>query len=435
MKFLTQGQKVKYIRKKLNMKQHELVSECITRPFISMIESGKRNLTYDVANTLIREFNKRSEELGVTLDIDTEYLLRSQSEDANIYCLGKLENYDINDVIDEVLQISNEFNLLGVKAIAYKTIGDSYFDKGNYIESFVNYTNAIDIYKDTHQDKTIPYIYWRMALCKANLLQYKEALSYFNLARHYSLIYNDTNVREISLYHIAKCYKKLNKIDLAKIHINNYLSVCNKNENFNYYVYANILKANCYETEKKFDTVIDIYNCLINEISDFKSSLLGIIYNNLGLAYFRKNDFKTSINYFEMSEKLRYEVDKANLSHTLIEKSIALSKQELYAEAIKTLELGLINAEQYSDIEYLLKGNYILADIYNILNDTEKLENVYLKIVDLLKDTNSADLILIYNKLSIMYLNQNKLNESKRYLILSKDTLNKTTYLLYNENL
>jgi tetratricopeptide (TPR) repeat protein len=435
MEFLTTGEKVKLIRKQLKMKQHDLQDENITRGLISMIEINKRELQHDVAIKFIEKFKKRAISIGVTLNIDENYLLRSPIEDAEIYCLEKIENNNIGDIFDELIQISDEFKLATVKAIAYKKFGDAYFNKGHYIESFVNYTNAIDIYKDIKQDKTIPYIYWRIALCKANLLQYKEALSYFNLSRHYALVYNHAEVKEFSLYHIAKCYKKLNKIDLAKIHINNYLSICNKDENFNYYVYANILKANCYEIEEQFDTVIYIYKCLIDEISDLKSPLLGIIYNNLGLAYFHKDDFRTSMNYFEMAEKLRGEIDKANLSHTLIEKSIVLSKQGLYFETIETLELGLINAESYNDIEYLVKGNYMLADIYVILNDTQNLEKVYLRITDLLKNTNSIDLILIYNKLSSMYLNQNNITESKRYLLLSENFLNKNRNLLYHGNI
>jgi tetratricopeptide (TPR) repeat protein len=431
MKFLNQGQKIRKLRNELRLKQEDLISENITRPLISMIEVGKRNLTYAATNAIIEKFNKKAKELEINLDVDINYLLRSQSEDANIYCLEKLENNNIHDIFNELIQISDEFDLLEVKAKIYKKMGDSWFDECNYIESFVNYTNAIDIYKGINQDKAIAYIYWKIALCKANLLQYKEALSYFNLARDYAAVYNDIDINEISIYHIAKCYKKLNKIDLAKVHINNYLSICNKDKNFNYYVYANILRANCYEIEEQFDTVIEIYNCLIDEVSDSKSNLLGIIYNNLGLAYFYKDDLKTSVSYFEMAEKLRCEIDKANLSHTLIEKSIVFSKQGLYVEAIKTLELGLINAENYSDVEYLVKGNYMLADIYKILNDAQNLEMVYLRITDLLKNTNSIDIILIYNKLSSMYLDQNNITESKKYLSLSEYFIVKNSNLLY----
>ncbi|MDR3598750.1 helix-turn-helix domain-containing protein [Clostridium sp.] len=435
MRFLTQGEKIRTLRATLNMKQQDLASENITRPFISMIEVGKRNLTYDTANSIIEKFNNKAIELEINLDIDIHYLLRSQSEDASIYCLEKLKNNNIDEIFNEVIKISTEFNLLEVKSATYKAMGDSYFDKKNFVESFINYINAIDIYKDINENKDISYLYWKSALCKAYLLQYKEALSYFSLSRHYSLLYNDTKTKDISLYHIAKCHMKLNNINLARIHINNYLSICNKDENFNYYVNANILKANCYEIEKKFNDAIDIYKSLIEDLIDSQISSLGIIYNNLGLAYSHKNNFKASIKYFEMAIKFRTEYDEANLSHTLIEKSIVLLHQELYFDAIETLKLGLKYAEAYNDLEYLVKGNYLIARIYNILNDNDNLEKTYLKIADLLKDTDSNDLILIYNDLASMYLNKNNIVEANHYLFLSKEVINKSPNLLYHKNI
>jgi tetratricopeptide (TPR) repeat protein len=435
MVFLTQGEKIKMLRKKLKMNQQDLVSERITRPFISMLESGKRRLTYITADAIIKKFNKRAEELGISFEEDVNFLLRSKSEDAYIYCLKKLKNNNINVIIDEILHICDEFNLMEIKSAALKTMGDWYFDKKKYTDAFIKYTNAVDICKDIKQNNDAPYLYWRCALCKANLLQYKEALFYFQLSHHYGSIYDDSYIKDISLYHIAKCYKKLSKINLAKAYINNYLTVCNKNENFKYYIYAIILKANCYEIEEKFDTVIDIYMNLINEISDSRSPFLGLIYNNLGLAYYYKADFKKSMTYFEMAEWLRKTMDKANLSHTLIEKSIVLSKQGLYDKAVETIEAGIIEAKKYNDVEYLVKGNYMLADIYSALNDTGRLEEAYLRIADLLKNTHSIDLILIYNKLSIMYLVQNKINKSNMYLMLSNDLINKNGKLLYNVNI
>jgi tetratricopeptide (TPR) repeat protein len=435
MKFLTQGEKIRVLRARLNMKQQDLTSENITRPFISMIEVGKRNLTYDTANSIIEKFNSKASELDINLDIDTHYLLRSQSEDASIYCLEKLKNNAIDEIFNQIMEISSKFNLLEIKSAAYKAMGDSYFDKKNFMESFINYINSIDIYKNLNKNKDIPYLYWKSALCKAYLLQYKEALYYFSLSRHYSLLYNDTKTKDISLYHIAKCYMKLNDINLAMIHVNNYLSICNKDENFSYYVNANILKANCYEIETKFDAAIHIYKSLIEEIMDSQITQLGIVYNNLGLAYSHKNDFETSIEYFEMAIKFRTEHDKANLSHTLIEKSTVLLYQELYFDSIETLKLGLKYAEACNDLEYLVKGNYLIAHIYDILNDNDNLEKTYLKIADLLKDTDSNDLILIYNELASMYLNKNNIVEANRHLFLSKKVINKNSNLLYYKNI
>ena len=84
-----------------------------------------------------------------------------------------------------------------------------------------------------------------IGLCKARASKYKDALSYFDICERYSIMYKDTKTQQLVLYDIALCYKKINKFDLALKNIEKYLLSSNKEDNF--YFYANILKANCYE--------------------------------------------------------------------------------------------------------------------------------------------------------------------------------------------
>jgi len=49
MKFLSMGEKVQKLRDQLNLKQEDLVSENVTRGLISMIETGRREITYKTA--------------------------------------------------------------------------------------------------------------------------------------------------------------------------------------------------------------------------------------------------------------------------------------------------------------------------------------------------------------------------------------------------
>jgi len=91
MKFLTNIEKLKSTRKYLKMSQEDLVDENLTRGLISMIEIGKREITSNVALKLVEKFQKRAKELNIELKIDNGFLLRSPSEDAELYCLKKLE--------------------------------------------------------------------------------------------------------------------------------------------------------------------------------------------------------------------------------------------------------------------------------------------------------------------------------------------------------
>ena len=151
------------------------------------------------------------------------------------------------------------------------------------------------------------------------------------------------------------------------------------------------------------------------------------------------NDFENSIKYFNMAELFKYKFDRPTLSHTHIEKSHVFIKQRLYNKAIESIKEGLNNAVNYDDMEYLIKGNFMLSRIYEILDDYDRLEKVYLELVRILKKAceihNTSDLSLVYNKLSLIYLSKGNTANTKKYLLLSQDTIrsyNDSTYYSIN---
>jgi len=421
MIFLTPSQKVKSTRKYLKMKQEDLTDENITRGLISMIEIGKRDLSNNVASRLVEKFKKRAKELDILLEIDINFLLRSPSEDAELYCLKRFKEVNIDSDILEILEIANKFDLSNIKAIAYSELGEYHFNNKNYDEAFFNYNNSIDIFKNIKQNENIPYLYLRIGLCKAILLHYTEALSFFNLSEQYAKIYNDKTTLKRAMYNGVKCYVALNKIETALKNIEIFLNLCTKKEDHIRYINANILKANCYEAIENFNTAIDIYTNLLTENIDSNNYLLGYIYNNLGLAYLNKNDFNNSLKFFNKAEKFRINIDKENLSHTLIEKSGVFIKQGLYNEAIELIESGLKLAESFSDYDSLIKGNYELIRIYKNLNDSSNLKKTYLTTANLFNTLKKySELVSIYINLSIIYLDENNIEEAKKYLLMSQ---------------
>lgn len=416
MNFLTPSEKIKQTRKFLKMKQEDLQDENVSRGLISMIETDQRLLAKNVAIKLVEKFKQKAKELDISFEIDENFLLRSPAEDAELYCLKKLAGSIINE---EILEIASKFNLLEIKASFYCKKGDFYLARKDYDKAFINYNDSMSIYSDIKQHELIPHLYFRIGLCKARACKYNDALSYFDICQRYSLMYKDTKTQQLVLYDIALCYKKINKFELALETIQKYLFFCSKEDNF--YYYANILKANCYEALGKYDIVIEIYTSLISKISKPEDPLLVYIYNNLGLVYLDKADFNTSLEYFEMAEKIVLHNENPNLCHTLIEKSELFFRQQLYPDAIKTITLGLKYAEAYNDYEYLLKGNYNLLRIYESMDDISNLKKVYLIIADLLKvNNNSSELTSIYVKLSLIYLNENDIEQAKKCLVLSQ---------------
>lgn len=82
----------------------------------------------------------------------------------------------------------------------------------------------------------------------------------------------------------------------------------------------------------------------------------------IGEIYMEQSNFEESLKYFDKAEKIRR--DKDLLVHTLIEKANVYIKMKLNDKALQLLEEGLEILHKNNDIEYILKGNYKLIDVY-----------------------------------------------------------------------
>lgn len=423
MEFLSIGEKVKNLRKQLKMKQQDLQCDNITRAFISMIEIGKRVPGIDTAKYLINSFKNRAAELGVTLDVDYLYLTRSAGEDAHIYCTKKLKTINkIND-IKEIIDIGKEYNLEDILADSYLSLAEVYFQNNNFMEAFINYTNALNFYRNIGSLYMESILYNKFGLCKLKQLQFDEALNYFKIANLHATNQNIEDIKKRSFYNIAICNKKLNRISDALNSLDICLSLLDKELDFSLYITVKTLEANCYESQGLIDRSIEILTNLIKDFKDPSHRLLGLIYNNLGSYYLQKCSFRKSLGYFNMSYKIRKNSDKNMLGRTLIEKSLVYIKQNSYKQAINLLKKGILLVCKNNDLAYQLKGYYTLADIYTDLRIYDEAEKVYMALLNLFKDNNvhvSRDEIIKINvKLSCLYLGENnniKLKEVLQYL-------------------
>ncbi|MDP4090317.1 MAG: tetratricopeptide repeat protein, partial [Bacillota bacterium] len=262
----------------------------------------------------------------------------------------------------------------------------------------------------------------KIGLCKIRNLQYEDALAYFEVCENHAEIYDDKKTYQLVLYDKALCYKKLNKLELAVETIDKYLNFKDRKDTPTFYIYASMIKANCYDEMSKFDRAIEIYNMLISQISEDSTPLTGLVYSALGTVYLHKEDFDASLRCFEKSLQIRSVIDRSNLSHTLIEMAELFLKQKLYYEAINTIKSGLAEAESYKDYEYMLKGNNKLANIYEDLKDTAGMKEVYVTIADLLKTTKDyKELVSVYVKLALIYIDENDNDTAKEYLKRSQE--------------
>lgn len=420
MIFFTTGEKIKNLRKKFGMRQQELENENLTRAFISMIETGKRGLSKDTARVIAEKINNKAIKLGMSLNIDEEYLLRSPGEDAEIYCVEKLNGIPTIDEIDVIIDIAKKYNLLKVEARAYRTLGDYYFDNKDYINASIDYILSVDTFKDTDDRSLLGYLYNRLGLCRSEQSEYTRAAAFFDRANYYSTIHKNRNIEKSSLYNIAKVYKELSSFDKALNSIDKYLLLCDKKNEFSNYIHANILKANCYSSKGNIDKSLLIYMSLINEFED-EDELLWYIYTNLGLVYMEQENYEISLRFFDKAEKVGEVKIKKKLADTYAHKSRVYMKMKAYDEVLNYVNKSIKLASEVNEPDIIPEGYRILTELYTELNDFQSLKNTYMKLLELLKNKEQFKETVnrIYNKLALLYLEQNDVEMCKKYLRMS----------------
>ncbi len=417
MKFLTPGEKIKKIRKMLSMKQLDLQGEKIKRNFVSMLENGERGLTKDTAKYLAEKFNNKASELGITLNIDDSYLLMSPKDEAMKYCLDTL-NSDISiEIINNVIDISHDYDLGCIEAEALLKKGNLYYDEKKYYKAAFNYIDALSKYGEIADNKFESYLFNKLGLCKLNELLYAEASEFFSKAYFLSKINDDLYTQKHSVYNISLCQRKLHKFDESIEYADKYLALCNKSEDFLNYIYANVVKANCYRDLKKIEDAEKIYISLLDDFSSLNEPSLAYVYDNLGLLYADIEEYDKAAESLDFSQKIRTETDFANLDKSLIDKASILIKQKKYNEALILLNLGIDLATKFNDIEYELKGYYMLIEINSEIGETTKSETTYIKMLKIAEEKNDYKLIsVICNKLCLMYLNNNMADKAIEFL-------------------
>lgn len=426
MEFISISEKFKRLKKQLSMTAEDFEVNGLTLEVINLLETGKTAMSLTNAKKLANVFNKKADKLGFTLNVDFHYLMRSQKEDAKLYCNTQLKNEAIDEQkIRELLEIAKSYDLIEIQAACYFSLGQIIEKKAAYSSACQEYDTAIQMYKSINKEEEIGELYFRMGICKSKVLQPESSIVYLNLSNYYACLYSNKELEKNCLYNLADCYKKTNKINLSLESIDKYLSMASEKTDY-LYNFAYGIKATCYEFLNEYEKAIEIYKIAIKNLEGSRYPFLGHAYNNLGLIYCYKGDFEKSLLYFEMAEKFRASFSPENLGCTLIEKSIVFIRQASYEAAIKTVVEGLRYSKEYNNLEYLIKGYSTLSEIYAKLNDSFNLEQTYLELLELFKVTKNKDkLKSTYDKLALLYSKQDKFDLCQRCLLLSNELSNK----------
>ncbi|WP_160669894.1 helix-turn-helix transcriptional regulator [Clostridium sp. C8-1-8] len=391
MEFLNPNEKIKLMRKKFRVNQAELENTNMTRAFISMMESGKRNVSKASSKLLAERFNEIAKRISVNLNLDEEYFSRTPKEDARYYCENELkdETQLTHKKLDELIEIEKKFELIDLLAHCYKISGKMYNDEKDYSNAFVSLSNALGFYKELKDEKNQVFIYLELGFCKYMQNNYEDSSIYYENGSTYALNFGDYVRYAKGIRSVALCYSRMEKYYESLSLIDN--KILNNTMITDDYVLveAKLDKALILSVTGKDDESAKQYFELIQLVkeknSDNYNVLLSILYNNIGEYYYKIKDYNKSLQYLSQSQSLKLKYNKPNLSTTLTLKAKVLYAQGLLEESLMLFDLATEMAEQYNRFDLLLDAYKDLAKVLSESKLFDKLKQSMERLMETLE--------------------------------------------------
>ncbi|QAA30529.1 helix-turn-helix domain-containing protein [Clostridium manihotivorum] len=367
MEFLNPNEKIKRMRKKFRVNQAELENTNMTRAFISMMESGKRNVSKASSKLLAERFNEIAKRISVNLNLDEEYFCRTPKEDARYYCENELkdETQLTHKKLDELIEIEKEFELTDLLARCYKISGGMYNDEKDYSNAFIALNNALGLYKELKDEKSQIFVYLELGFCKYMQNNYEDSSLYYKNGSTYALNCGDYVRYGKGLRSLALCYARMEQYDESLSIIDNEIlnnTIITDEETL---IEAKADKALFLSFTERDDESAKQYFELVELIkskdSDNYNVMLSLLYNNIGEYYYKIKDYNKSLQYLSQSQSLKLKCSKSKLSITLCLKAKVLYAQGLLEESLMLFDLATEMAEQYNRFDLLLDAYKDLA--------------------------------------------------------------------------
>jgi transcriptional regulator with XRE-family HTH domain len=391
---LSQGEKIKRIRKSLNLKQFQIVGEDVTRNLISAIENDKANLTPKVAKIVASNINTYCKENNIPFQVSEEYLLEDITFQANIIADKYIEliklneknsDFDFNNAVKNIEDFFLKYNLPEKKVILYELFGDILISNFDYYKGYTYYIKALENCSKISDSSREIKILSHLSYTCMKLNRYNETIDYNQIALLHSNYLSMKLLFDFK-FNNALAYKRLNKLEAALDELTN-LENLFKNIDGDDKFHLLTLKANCYKELKHYKSAIDLHNSLLaNTNNNIERSLI-IICNLLEIYSLLKDrkstkklldkcsNFLSSYNKIEDSEYTCQIYNEIANSYVLIENQEAA---RLY------FDISIKYGKKRKNKKVLSSVLSSLFDIYNSYSDSSDMDNLKNEVLELL---------------------------------------------------
>lgn len=389
-------QKLKAIRKYLGLKQEDLTNGHISRSLISYIENGKVELTKETASIISNSIKKVLDDKNIPLEVDVEYLTSDERKQAKLLIerhlikLRELKNVkddvSFTELISKIEKILTKWELPDKRLVAYELIGDMYYERSEFDESYIYYIKALENSIKENQIYKYAYILIKLGRTCIRSNKYLAAIKYNDEALSVLNAYKieDDDLFKKCLFNNALAYKSLKEYDkfIKNIHE---LEMLYKDFTPKQSIDILTVKGSYYRRRGDFNKAEDAYNKglklakIHNKLED-----IAMLYVNMSILFEEKNELQKSINYVKESLKIREHIGDERISITLLELGKKFKLQKEYDSAEKYLLRGINettrkdNLRAYVDIYIELLDIYISTDEhYLALKLIEQIEKIY----------------------------------------------------------
>ncbi|UFH65434.1 tetratricopeptide repeat protein [Clostridium cadaveris] len=415
---MTNQEKLIFIRKLLNARQKDLARNNITREFISMVESGKRNMSRDVAIDIMRNAIEFAKEKEVELNYDEEFIARTKEEDLCVLCEKLPDIKESFEKCDYIVNFGKEQGMSWTEVYATKKKGNIYVVNHEYDKAEAAYRKCLNLIDSIGSNKLKHEIYNNLGLIKDRCLKYYDAVMYYQEALKYCYINNDFIKKDRITYNIGLTYYNIGNYEKSMDTLQ--LLMDDKCEQTSYYYKGNMIQGVIlYKLKRTSEALKTLLNLV--EIRNLDNSFLIRAYNNIALCYIDKKEYKKAEEFFDKAIETAKETDR--VKHEILgDKGNFYFELKKYEEAKIALNESIKISEEIGSYKYQLEGLKILYEISNEENNEKEMEEILLKLLSVANNTSSKDeVIWAMKRLLDLAVKQKDINKIKIFNDYIKD--------------
>ena len=418
MNILSLGEKIKELRKVKGISLQELGGNFVSKAQLSYVENNKSSPSIELLAYLAKK-----------LDVDLEYLLETEKQQAIRHCEVLIETINLNlklnktqenlEIFKKIEKLSNEYFLNNIIGKASLLIAQGYIDSKDYDEAieYVEKGLYYFIKCDYKEEIARGYIkagniYMFRSLFEVALQKYRQAYSFYNSMDSINL-----ELESDILFNISNCYRKLEQGDKAVEYAREVCKIDKQLKEGNRYAQSLLTYSASCIRKKDYDAAkeaLEKANKILDEKKDKASK--AFIENNFGCIFLSYKEYDKAFYHLNKAKEIKLELGLAELPSTLFELYnyyIEIGKEE---EAINNLEEGLKFSYNKDLKNYIIDGLNLYVLYYLEKNRHDRAIERLLELSNILKDLKmNKKLISIYLKLGNAYYNLGHYEESQKY--------------------